>query len=171
MANLSLVKRRVLAIGLSVGATLFLGLGYLLLRPGPALLTEPGPHGSERAACLDCHVPFSGTPSTRCLGPGCHGDLATGTPPRDGPVLPVRFHVVLRGEDCRGCHAEHRSSDPSTAKDPHRGVPPGVLNGRCGGCHLDLGPEAHDPADLRCGQCHGLETWTRSGGPGLQPPK
>jgi hypothetical protein len=32
---------------------------------------------SERlAGCLDCHVPFFGTPGSRCLSPGCHVDIS-----------------------------------------------------------------------------------------------
>src|SRR5207249_3355172 len=63
---------------------------------------------SERlAACLDCHVPFVGTPGSRCLGPGCHGELATGTPPKDGKAMPIRFHAALRDQPCGLCHVEH----------------------------------------------------------------
>lgn len=163
--------RRALAIGSSALAALALGLAYLMLRPGPALVPQTSTHGPDRAACLDCHVPFSGTPSTRCLGPSCHGALATGTPPRDGPVLPVRYHVVLRGEDCGQCHEEHADRDTATG-DPHRGMALEVLRSKCDQCHLDAGPPSHPRTEGSCGRCHTLETWenARNEG-GAQLPK
>src|SRR5437867_12813845 len=71
--------------------------------------------GDRLAACLDCHVPFVGTPGSRCLGPGCHGELATGTPPRDGPAMPIRFHAVLRDRPCSLSHQEHVQTRTTTS--------------------------------------------------------
>lgn len=134
------------------------GALYLTVRPARALLAEPGHHRPSRAACLDCHVPFVGTPSTRCLGPGCHSSLATGTPPRDGPALPVRFHVVLRKLPCGRCHTEHARA--ALPRDPHDGLEAELLSSACGRCHL--GRDVVDHArtdDVSCGTCHGLEAW------------
>ena len=110
----------------------------------------------EGAACLDCHVPFEGTPSSRCLAPGCHGELATGTPPRTGPAMPLRFHVALRKQPCGQCHVEHA---PQPLRFDHRLVPADDLR-RCPACHLAEGVPGHARTDaVACDLCHGFEAW------------
>lgn len=145
------------ALGLSAGM-----LWWAYSTPESVLIGRPGRHDavsdrSRLADCLDCHVPFVGTPGSRCLGPGCHGALATGTPPRDGPAMPVRFHVVLREYDCRRCHIEHAPAKPP-APFAHA-IIPADSRGRCSDCHL-AGRAAHARTDaVSCDLCHGLERW------------
>ncbi|MCK6551016.1 hypothetical protein L6R52_34585 [Myxococcota bacterium] len=122
-----------------------------------------GPAGGERlAACLDCHVPFVGTPGSRCLGPGCHGELATGTPPRDGPAMPIRFHAVLRDQPCALCHEEHveLGARTSTRTFGHALIPeaPRAL---CARCHSGAALPSHAATDaVACSLCHGTERWS-----------
>jgi hypothetical protein len=122
---------------------------------------DESPAGGRLAACLDCHVPFVGTPSSRCLGPGCHGELATGTPPRDGPAMPIRFHAALRDEPCGRCHQEHGAS---TGAEPNRfdhAVIPDASRRLCSRCHSGATVAAHVRTDaLSCDLCHGLDRWT-----------
>jgi hypothetical protein len=121
-----------------------------------------GVEGGERlAACLDCHVPFVGTPGSRCLGPGCHGELATGTPPKSGPAMPIRFHAVLRDKACGTCHAEHveAGARTSTRAFTHELVPVDVRS-ECHRCHTAAGIVAHASADaVECASCHDLRGW------------
>lgn len=134
------------------------------LRPPRA--TDPDVRGPAplvpAADCLDCHVPFRGTPPTRCLAPGCHGSLATGTPPRDGPAMPVRFHAALRGHDCGSCHAEHERPPPRDGRFSHRAIPE-AIRVRCQACHSGEGIDHHARTDaVACDLCHGTENWTRA---------
>lgn len=121
-----------------------------------------GPEGGERlAACLDCHVPFVGTPGSRCLGPGCHGALATGTPPREGPAMPIRFHAVLREVPCSLCHVEHVDGDETAARRTftHDMIPVGH-RAECSRCHLGATLESHATTDaVECSLCHDTGAW------------
>lgn len=127
--------------------------------PVTVVVGAEGRHDRDQeAGCLDCHVPFEGTPSSRCLAPGCHGDLATGTPPRDGPAMPERFHVALRGQACSECHGEHATD--VIRRFSHDLIPSGAQS-RCRACHLGEGVADHARTDaISCDLCHGLETWT-----------
>lgn len=143
------------------------GLGWALVSPNEALLGRLGQHDVARpgaqvpAGCLDCHVPFAGTPSTRCLGPGCHGDLATGTPPTEGPALPVRYHVVVRREPCGLCHMEHNAvGERRPRRDPHSPLPQALIEEGCAECHSARSRPGHARTDeVPCGRCHGLKAW------------
>lgn len=134
--------------------------------PESVLLGLQGRHdavgaGERLATCLDCHVPFVGTPSSRCLGPGCHGDLATGTPPRDGPAMPIRFHVALRDQPCGLCHQEHVPRGTSRVAMPFtHDLIPGTTRARCARCHSGAGRDSHPPTDaVACELCHSTERW------------
>ncbi len=119
------------------------------------------PEGERLAACLDCHVPFVGTPGSRCLGPGCHGELATGTPPRDGPAMPIRFHTALRDQPCSLCHQEHVAAEASTSTRTftHRMIP-AEPRARCTKCHSGAKVRNHPITDaVNCSVCHGTIVW------------
>ncbi|MEO1335794.1 MAG: hypothetical protein AAFV29_09115, partial [Myxococcota bacterium] len=133
-----------------------------MLRTAPVftLIGRSGQHErpvQRLAECLDCHVPFVGTPASRCLSPGCHGALATGTPPTDGPAMPVRFHVALRDLTCGRCHEEHRPS-PERRQFDHRIIPTAARTD-CRRCHHAAQP-AHASGDtVACGRCHTYSAW------------
>lgn len=129
--------------------------------PVTVIVGQSGRHDQAHGAtCLDCHVPFEGSPSSRCLAPGCHGDLATGTPPRDGPAMPLRFHVALRGQACSQCHTEH-ARDVLRAFE-HRRIPQAVRAG-CRACHLGERVKAHARTDaVSCEVCHTLDNWSEA---------
>ncbi len=118
--------------------------------------------GAERhAECLDCHVPFVGTPASRCLGPSCHGELATGSPPKTGPAMPVRFHVALRDEPCELCHAEHDDRPDVPPRAFSHDLIPVARQGECRRCHGAASQPAHSRTDaIGCGGCHGFQGWT-----------
>ncbi len=133
--------------------------------PEAVLIGREGVHdgqdGERLAACLDCHVPFVGTPGSRCLGPGCHGDLATGTPPRDGPAMPVRFHTVLRDRPCGMCHEEHVALGAGTSSRAfsHSLIPEDAVT-ECHRCHSGGGVPGHATADaVQCSRCHEHTRW------------
>ena len=136
-------------------------LWLLRVAPGAALLGQPGHHGQTSgttAECLDCHVPFVGTPASRCLSPGCHGNLATGTPPRTGPAMPERFHGALRDVACGQCHEEHRPRGAARLFD-HR-IIPDETRSACRRCHHAAERDSHARTDsVTCGTCHGWATW------------
>lgn len=147
-----------LAAALAGGAAVW---AYVREAPHAALVDRPSHHQPAGAAalarCLDCHVPFLGSPSTRCLGPGCHGDLATGTPPRDGPAMPVRYHVVVRKQACSTCHEEHRIGGRI---DVHGAVADPELRAACQKCHSARRVPAHARTDEEpCGVCHADASW------------
>src|SRR5262245_21032951 len=127
------------ALATAVGALLITAIMLLWGEASPETVLiglegrHDAPSGGERlATCLDCHVPFVGTPGSRCLGPGCHGDLATGTPPREGAAMPIRFHAVLREEPCGSCHQEHVTErvETSTRTFAHS-IIPASMRERC----------------------------------------
>jgi len=118
----------------------------------------PAAGGERLASCLDCHVPFVGSPGSRCLSPGCHGDLATGTPPRTGPAMPVRFHVALRGLDCGSCHIEH---GVVVERPFAHGLIPEDRRAKCARCHTGASEPNHTTTDaVPCDRCHGYDAWT-----------
>jgi hypothetical protein len=130
--------------------------------PESVVIGLPGRHdapvdGDDRTAdCLDCHVPFVGTPGTRCLGPGCHGELATGTPPKEGPAMPIRFHATLRRYACTNCHVEH-TTIRTTRIFTHDIVPRAERN-ECSRCHSGAGVPGHARTDaISCDLCHQLD--------------
>lgn len=121
----------------------------------------PEKGGDRLAGCLDCHVPFVGTPGSRCLGPGCHGELATGTPPKDGPAMPIRFHALLRDRACGTCHEEHVATGARTSTRTFtHAIIPDEIQDACARCHSANGVPAHASADaVECGVCHQKEAW------------
>lgn len=143
-------------------------LAWAAASPERVLIGLKGRHdgqgGSRRLAdCLDCHVPFVGTPSSRCLGPGCHGELATGTPPRDGAAMPIRFHVALRDQPCGACHEEHQT--PATSilarREFTHAIIPKAARERCIRCHSGAGQKSHPATDaVSCDLCHATKAWT-----------
>jgi hypothetical protein len=151
------------AVVTTAGATILsiAVLWWATLDPESVVIGMPGRHdappsGERLADCLDCHVPFVGTPGSRCLGPGCHGELATGTPPKDGKAMPIRFHAALRDAPCTPCHVEHTRSAERVAFS-HDRIPAGA-RAKCSRCHLGAAVEDHARTDsIPCDLCHGVE--------------
>ena len=137
-------------------------LWWAYATPESVVIGMPGRHdqtsGADRLAdCLDCHVPFVGTPRSRCLGPGCHGELATGTPPQTGRAMPVRFHAALAEHSCSECHVEH-GSQLSRQRFDHVVIPQ-TARARCARCHFAQ-RESHARTDaVSCDLCHGFDQW------------
>ena len=136
------------------------------LSPEAMLIGLDGRHdapatGPRLAACLDCHVPFVGSPGSRCLSPGCHGELATGTPPRTGPAMPVRFHVALRGVDCGGCHVEHGPASDRKGRPFAHALIPTARRAACARCHSAATEPNHTTTDaVQCDRCHTFDAWS-----------
>jgi hypothetical protein len=163
---------------LFAGLTILSALGFTALiigwsscSPEMVLIGLDGHHdarpgATERlAACLDCHVPFIGAPPSRCLSPGCHGELATGTPPREGKAMPVRFHAALRPYHCSTCHTEHgdervKTSSPTFTHE----IIPASERAACGRCHSGRNAAAHPATNaVDCAICHETKTWKGGG--------
>lgn len=145
------------------------GVGlWALARPEQVIVGRAGRHdgvvaGERHAACLDCHVPFVGTPASRCLGPSCHGELATGSPPKAGPAMPVRFHVALRDEPCERCHKEHddRIATRTASRAFSHEIIPLARKDECRRCHIGTAIGSHSRTDaVACQTCHGQKSWT-----------
>lgn len=142
-------------------------LAFALAKPESVVIGLDGRHdrieGGERlASCLDCHVPFVGTPASRCSSPGCHGELATGSPPREGKAMPIRYHVAIRDERCGLCHVEH--ADREELEKPvgfsHQKIPEKVRD-ECRRCHSAINVRAHSGTDqIDCRRCHETTSWT-----------
>lgn len=150
LAALSLAVASLAAAGLMLWAT---------EDPVVVIVGKDGRHDqAAEASCLDCHVPFEGTPSSRCLAPGCHGDLATGTPPRSGPAMPLRFHVALRKQACVRCHGEHETD---VIRRFDHALVPAEAQVRCHTCHPGAAVPDHARTDaVSCDLCHGLAAWS-----------
>jgi hypothetical protein len=160
LAALSIVA----AAGLTAGI-----LWWASESPESVLIGLAGFHddasGERRAACLDCHVPFIGTPGSRCVSPGCHGQLATGSPPRDGPAMPIRFHVAVRDEPCGSCHVEHasRSELPDLRASFSHELVPLKVQDECRACHSGAKIANHSKTDaIDCRKCHFTTAWSGS---------
>lgn len=130
--------------------------------PESVVIGLPGRHdqlveGARLADCLDCHVPFVGTPRSRCLGPGCHGALATGTPPQDGRAMPIRFHAALREERCGLCHLEH-GKQVARERFDHE-IIPDATRARCSRCHIAQRASHARTDAVSCDLCHGYDKW------------
>lgn len=150
----------------SMGMTVLIGVGlyqWALRDPVRVLVGSQGrhdapPHRPQPAACLDCHVPFLGTPTSRCLAPGCHASLVTGTPPKTGPAMPVRFHSVLRDLSCQSCHGEHQRGI-SLVPFRHQIIPT-PQEQACFRCHSGARRPKHARTDaIACGTCHSTDNW------------
>jgi len=112
------------------------------------------------AGCLDCHVPFIGTPGSRCLSPSCHGALATGTPPRDGPAMPVRFHAALANIECNHCHVEHGEARRAKSSAFNHSIIPESGRTQCSRCHSGARQSSHSQTDaIECSLCHDIDQW------------
>ena len=164
---LSSMSRGITLTFATTSTTLALGFIYVSTSPRIALVGERGQHDPEDrpafATCLDCHVPFVGTPGTRCSGPGCHGELATGTPPLDGPALPIRYHVVVRKIPCMTCHEEHQTKNRPQKRDVHLILPTALLTDDCARCHSARERTSHARTDeVACGHCHSLQQWPKA---------
>ena len=149
------------------GAALICGsiIAWAWSSPELVLVGKPGRHdavGAEQrlAGCLDCHVPFIGTPGSRCLSPSCHGALATGTPPRDGPAMPIRFHAALATLECNLCHQEHGAPTASPTKDFGHKIIPESQRVKCNRCHSGIAQKSHSQTDaIECNVCHNSDQW------------
>jgi hypothetical protein len=131
--------------------------------PEFVLVGKQGKHDGRSddrlAGCLDCHVPFIGTPGSRCLSPACHGPLATGTPPQTGPAMPVRFHAALNTIECSQCHQEHDETTTQVKVFSHEIIPEEQRK-QCSRCHSGTRQKSHARTNaIECAQCHGIETW------------
>ncbi|MCC7381813.1 MAG: hypothetical protein IT384_08290 [Deltaproteobacteria bacterium] len=152
------------SLALAAGAVTAL-LVLAVQRPARTLVGVAGHHdppatNEPRAECLDCHVPFLGTPASRCLSPGCHGELATGAPPRGGPAMPVRFHVAVRGEPCGRCHREHTGTSSEGLAFSHAALLPRVRDD-CVRCHSGAQVSSHSTTDaVPCASCHATTAWS-----------
>ena len=155
-----------LTVVLALGSTALI-VGWSSCSPELVLIGLDGHHDapegtSERlAACLDCHVPFIGAPPSRCLSPGCHGALATGTPPREGNAMPVRFHAALRAYHCSTCHTEHGDERAATSSQAFsHEVIPTAERPACARCHSGRTVDAHPATNaVDCALCHDTKTW------------
>ena len=150
----------VVAFGLSFGLVV-----WAASSPETVLVGEPGIHdargdSARLAGCLDCHVPFLGTPGSRCLSPSCHGALATGTPKKTGPAMPIRFHSALATLECSQCHDEHGSKPPvRQAEFEHKIIPEPQLK-QCSRCHSGTQQKSHSSMDaIQCSECHQIDRW------------
>jgi hypothetical protein len=152
-----------LSIALAFGVTVAM-VAWADQKPERVLVGLSGRHDGARgnnrlAACLDCHVPFVGTPGSRCLSPGCHGMLATGTPPREGRAMPIRFHSALREQPCGLCHTEHSRLPASTRAFSHEMIPPEPRK-LCSRCHSAYAVANHARTDaIICSTCHSTKQW------------
>lgn len=150
----------VIAIGLSFGLVLWASSS-----PEMVLVGEPGIHDAHGddvrlAGCLDCHVPFIGTPGSRCLSPSCHGALATGTPPKTGPAMPIRFHATLATLECNQCHQEHGEKQQRANEKFDHKIIPEAQGKQCNRCHSGAQQKSHASTDaIQCDQCHDIENW------------
>lgn len=151
---------------LAAGLVCVLLTAWALKSPEMVLVGKVGKHDAPAgqdlrlAGCLDCHVPFIGTPGSRCSSPSCHGALATGTPPRSGPAMPIRFHSVLANLECSRCHVEHGAdSMQRTAEFSHR-IIPDTHRSQCSRCHSAAQRSSHSQTDaIECGLCHKIDQW------------
>ncbi|MBI2375816.1 MAG: hypothetical protein HYV07_17620 [Deltaproteobacteria bacterium] len=142
-----------------------LALAWAQKSPEAVVIGLPGHHdvltssGQRLASCLDCHVPFVGTPPSRCLSPACHAPLATGTPPREGRAMPIRFHVAVRSEPCARCHLEHaRNARAQHSKEFSHGILPDGIKPDCARCHSSTNLKDHASGRVvQCGVCHGTD--------------
>lgn len=170
MGEAGLVRReRPLLVTIASLGLAALGVGIALYladrEPEWTVIGLPGRHDriasdQRRADCIDCHVPFVGTPGSRCLAPGCHGELATGTPPREGKAMPIRFHAVLRDHDCSTCHLEHTDVPGAWDRRFAHELIPDEERTRCHRCHISRGQQSHARTDaVSCDLCHGFDSW------------
>lgn len=165
------MSERPILFAMASGALAFLLTASMLFwatrDPESVVIGLPGRHDApydttaRLADCLDCHVPFVGTPGSRCLGPGCHGELATGTPPKDGPAMPIRFHAALRDTACTRCHEEHAKERPERIFS--HALIPKEPRSHCSLCHSGRNVKGHARTDaISCDVCHGFDQFEKT---------
>lgn len=106
----------------------------------PATLWAPGDLSrfhSNVSGCSDCHQPFKGATSEKCVK--CHQGKKSASVDKK---IVVEFHeeIIREGKACSGCHTEHRGTLAQITigafKNPHGDFVFSATGARsCASCH------------------------------------
>ncbi len=121
-------------------------------------------HADIHEACFQCHAPFRGVETTRCVA--CHRleeiglTTVSGTPLLAGDR--VSFHQSLKVGSCVSCHTDHAGPDSDgTLEGFEHGLLVASAVEVCTDCHERQRPgdPIHTSVKSGCTPCHQTEGW------------
>jgi hypothetical protein len=150
----------VIAANLLALVTLVFVYPHLMLSPGPLI----SGHVDLATKCFDCHAPWGGAASDRCVT--CHALPYIGLRTSKGvalerPRVKSSFHQELMAQDCMACHSDHQKSQLAQVgrKPFSHSLLRVAARERCATCHSAPKNDLHRNLSVSCGQCHKPERW------------
>lgn len=134
---------------------LLLAALFIIGKYYPAPLYSPGDvvesHGDLR--CNECHVPFTRILPESCSAAKCHEAGDTGSEPSV-----KELHGTLQGDDCLGCHTDHKGSSAEITTPFDHTSSAGEYG--CIDCHRTVSANAHRSRySEECTSCHTVRRW------------
>ena len=128
---------------------------HAMLNPGELMAS----HQELNEKCLDCHQPFWGIDSKKCIT--CHtlSDIGKDTTETDTAKHKILFHQNLADAACASCHTEHKGIQPARMVNFSHEVLTAEQINHCNGCHVQPGDKIHLQVAPRCSSCHTIKGW------------
>lgn len=147
-----------LAIIVIIGGVSFYAAD-MWIAPGHA---TPG-HRTIAGDCFACHLPFRGTPATRCTS--CHAFDRAASVKANGKIQPGNALHALHREfsriDCANCHVGHLTHGAKNATPCFDHTMMRTETRRaCSTCHRPPQDSLHPSLGSQCAECHATGTWT-----------
>jgi hypothetical protein len=150
----------IIAANLVALVTLVFVYPHFMLSPGPLVRG----HAELAKKCFDCHAPWGGAASERCVA--CHALPYIGLRTSKGvalerPRVKSSFHQELMAQDCMACHSDHQESQLAQGgrKQFSHSLLRVAARERCATCHAAPKDDLHHNLSVGCGQCHKPERW------------
>ncbi len=149
-----------------IGSGALVVIALAIAYPGPMI--SPGAltrgHAEIEGRCFECHAPWRGAVSQRCIR--CHrltdiGLRTTRGVPIAQPNLKASFHQQLIEQDCTACHSDHagpKLTEHSRKPFSHTLLRPAARQ-RCDGCHTAPSDNFHGELTVGCARCHQTDRW------------
>ena len=136
----------------------------------PREMLNPGElvkgHEKIKDKCLECHKPFWGISSEKCIG--CHALSGIGKDTVNGNDTAANknktaFHAKFSKQECTACHTDHKGLKPSVpvSRFSHE-LLSGTDNTNCISCHSKPTDDVHAQLSSECGSCHSTSGWKSS---------
>lgn len=156
------MKRIIAIVTIGFFAWMAYKFPYEMLNPG-ALIKG---HQNIKTKCLECHNPFWGISSEKCIG--CHklseiGKDSIKSNDTTSYRSKISFHVKFANQECTSCHTDHKGVKPSisVSKFSHE-LLSSAEKTNCSTCHNKPNDEIHKQIASSCNSCHSTQGWKSS---------